>query len=719
MSNGYRDPELEEVLQDDELRRLATLLSSARVPEPPLDDAFRTGLRHQLMQQAWTMTEKRDWWWRRAFAPPGLAWAGAAAGVVLIALAAVLWVGQAPTGTFELTVSSPVDGSRSVALGQPILVSFNQPMDHASTEAAVQITPATTVAYSWQGNTLAVTPTSGNLAPNTQYQVTIGPGAKTAAQQELKQPQTITFVTQAPPTPAPTPTPRPTPTSTSLVTGEKELTSLSGGITAPVQWAPDSSAVYYVDGKGALNVVPVRGGSVTVIAPDGASSPRISPAGDRLAYIRGGKIEVLTFVSGKTDELAVTPAPTMVGWMGTTLVWTATDGVYTQSTTGSKLITTFPSGAVAPLSIAPSGAQVAYRLDQNLFLVDLQSGNSTQVGESGAAFLGWSPDGTLLLYSSSSSDVVSDLKGKTQASLPSGEPSWSRQDAVLIGTDTDLVQIRPDGSGLMRLSNGTYRSPVWAPNASSFAFFRGGALWVAAAPAMPPEPAAVDQASTVVTSFMDARLKGQADQAAAWLDPNAKQAYAADGMSLVIGGDPHFTRYYVLTQELVSTDPDTTRFVVRLVLTHGKIDVSDFEETLTLVRDATTKQFVIDQATAASHRDLGKGAEVVTVDVASDTVKITFDSDLDPGTISDGILILDSKGKQIDAVPTYANRVVTFSGLDLKAQGQYKVVVLPSVRDVAGHNVASEYDLVLLGPTAKKNSEHKSATPSPSPIPAG
>src|SRR5438477_12703321 len=83
--NSYHDPELEDILQDDELRRVAAVLSSVRSPEPPLDDAFRTSLRRQLMQQAWAMSEGRYSWWRRAFAPPGLAWAGADAGLVLIA----------------------------------------------------------------------------------------------------------------------------------------------------------------------------------------------------------------------------------------------------------------------------------------------------------------------------------------------------------------------------------------------------------------------------------------------------------------------------------------------------------------------------------------------------------------------------------------------------------------------------------------------------------
>jgi len=214
------DPELDDVLQDDELRRLATLLSAAERAEPPMDDAFRSGLRRQLMNQAWSMSEGRDSWWRRAFAPPGLAWLGAAAGVVLIASVATYWALQPTGGLTTVVVSSSMDGTTGVALQQPILVSFNQPMDHTTTEAAVQITPATTVTYSWESNTLAVQPTNGNLAPNTQYQVTIGPGARTAAGQQLAAPATITFVTQPPSTPAPTPPPVPTrPPDQSSATG--------------------------------------------------------------------------------------------------------------------------------------------------------------------------------------------------------------------------------------------------------------------------------------------------------------------------------------------------------------------------------------------------------------------------------------------------------------------------------------------------------------------
>ena len=718
--NAFHDPELDDVLQDDELRHVAALLKSASTPEPPLDEAFRTGLRRQLMNEAWSMTEGRGAWWRRAFAPPGLAWAGAAAGVLLIA-SLVVWQGLQPSGGLDtVVIHGNVDGNRSVALQQPILVSFNQPMDHASTEHAVQITPATTVTFSWASNTLAVQPASGNLAPNTQYQVTIGPEARTASGKKVAAPQTITFVTQPPAPAAPAPTPRATPSN---ALGEKQLAVLAGATALKGQWSADSSTLYVIDGTGALKVVPANGAGVTVIAADGVTSLAISPAGDRLAYIRSDKIEVLTFASGQTQELAPNPAPSLVGWAKDKLLWAAADGIDTHAADEStQQLGQLPTvGAAAWVSIAPDGSHAIYTQDGKLFVLDLGSGKSAQLGQANASFAGWAPSGHLLMYSNADDLIVADTRGTTQATLPPGDASWSSQDAILLGGNTNLYQVRPDATNLTKLASGTYHTPLWAPNGTSFGFLRGGGLWLGTAPALPPQPTALDEAATVVKSFMDARVSGASDLANTFLDDNGKKAYAGGALTLIVNGDPKLSRSYVLTQEVVGTDPDTVRFVVRLVLTRGRIDVSDQEENLTLVRDATTRQFVIDQATAGAHHELGKGAEVVSVDIQPDTVEVTFDSDLDPGTVNDGVMIVDSKGKQLDATVSYANRTVTLSGLNLKEGSQYRIVVLTTVRDVLGQNIAAQYGLDVLGPSTKKHGNNRNTTtpsPSPSAVPA-
>jgi len=715
------DPELDDILQDDELLRVANLLRAGRMTDPPLDDAFRSALRRQLMNRASGMGDSRVPWWSKLFGPSSLAWAGAAVGVVLIAAVVVFTAINNPgPDTHQIFVTSPLSSQAAVNLEQPILVRFNQAMDHPSTEAAVQITPATTVAYSWNANTLEVLPTSGNLAPNTQYQVTIGPGAKTAGGQLLSAPQTITFVTQPPAAPSPSPTPAVTPTPRGVLTGQHQLASVPG--ISNVQWSPDSSTVYFVSGKGALESVPAAGGNISVLVPDGVTSASISPAGNREAFISGGKIYVLDLKALViTSELSSRPAPLVVGWNNDGVVWMAADGVYVPSADGTIRVATFATGGtVNALSFSPDGTHLAYTQDQTLHVLDIATGKSSTLGLAGAQFLGWSPDGTGVLYSGAQAIVSSDVGGKAiSTTLPAGDPSWSSQDVILLGSDTDLFEIRPDGTGLNRLADGTYHLPVWAPNGTAFTYFRGGTLFTATAPLPAPRPSGLDAATSVVNAFMQARKSGQVDKATAFLTDNGKKAYSGSGGNLnllVTGENATFSRYYVLAQELTGIQPDSAQFVVRIVLAHQKIDVSAYEESITLVRTQGSDVFMVDKASAGTLLALGKGPQVVSVDVSNGTVKVTFDSDLIPASVPTGVIILDGKGKQIGDAPLYAGRTVIIRGLDLKAGKSYKLVVLPTVQDVGGINLAAEYDLPVFGPTeshgADKGNDH---TPSPSP----
>jgi hypothetical protein len=711
----HHDPDLDDVLQDAELLRIAGLLRSTRRAEPPLDEAFRTGLRRQLMQQAWGETgERRIPWWRRLSAPPTFAWAGAAAGVLLIASVVVFMASQQP-GVLDFT--SPIADAHAVQLQQSILVKFNQPMDHKSTEAAVQITPATYVAFSWQDNTLTVQPTSGNLAPNTQYHVIIGAGAKTQSGQQLSSAKTITFVTEpsASPPPSPKPTIRATPDS--LLVSERKLAGLPSGTIYTPQWSADSTAIYFVGDNGALESVNLGTGAMNVIVPDGGSYPAIAPAGDRFAYVRGGRIEILTLATGSTADLTAAPGLTTLSWAKDQLLWGTNDGVYKSGASGPAQLVGIPPDA-AVVSIAPDGAHAVYQQGQTLSVLDLATSKSTQFSASGGAFFGWSPDGSRMLYKGGDGTVVADDQGQTLATLIAGEPSWSSQNEILLGSDTDLYAVRPDGFGLTKLSSGTYRLPVWAPNSTAFAYVRGGALWSASATPLPPEPSILDQAASVVSSFMNARLQGQSDLAKSFLDDKGKQAYSSSGLPLFITGDATFSREYVLTQEITGSHPDTARFVVRLVLTKGTQDVSDYEETLTLQRDRASQPFLIGQATAGPTRDLGQGAEVVGVEAATGSIKVVFDSDLISSTVADGVVVLDGTGQRVGGPSTYANRTVVITGLELAPGASYKLVVLTTVQDVGGRNVPSEYDLSLVGPAPGTSSTSQGGIGNPPPQPS-
>ena len=138
-----RDYELDDLFSEPDLLQAAYLLKTIRPPEPPLDPAFRMALRRELMQRAWTATGMRQPWWRRLAGPPALAWTGAAAAAVLIAVVAAI-VYARPVGQNQtVVVGSGLDHATNVGVVQPIPVSFNQPMDHSSVESAVSIQPVT------------------------------------------------------------------------------------------------------------------------------------------------------------------------------------------------------------------------------------------------------------------------------------------------------------------------------------------------------------------------------------------------------------------------------------------------------------------------------------------------------------------------------------------------------------------------------------------------
>lgn len=702
------DPELDDILQDDELVRLAGLLKATRRADPPLDDAFRSSLRRQLMQRAWGMGEVRTPWWQRFAGQPALAWAGAALGILLIGSVVVFTANLGP-GTNVLTVTSPMADAHAVQLQAPILVSFNQPMNQAATEAAVQIMPATYVTFSWQDSkTLAVHPTGGTLAPNTQYQVTIGPGAKTLSGQPLPRPATITFVTRPAATPPPTPRPTPTATPSSLLTGEHRLAALPSSPFYATQWSADSSTVYFVGDNGALESVSSAGGTPKKLVPDGVSYPAITAKGDRLAFIRGGQIEVMTLADGSTTDVAAASQVSALSWAGDQLLWATDTGVFKAGANGPEQLAPVVQGA-AVVSIAPDGAHDITQTGTALSVVDVAA-NTGQPLAGASAFLGWSPDGSRLMYATAAGTVVADASGSSIGTLPAGDASWSSTDAVLIGSDTGVYAIHPDGAGITLLSTGAYRHPEWAPNGTAFTYVRGASLWMANSPALAPETAPLDQAASVVTQFMNARLAMQPDVATTFLDGNGKQAYSTSGLPLIVVGASKFSRDYVVMQELTGQNPATATFVVRLVLSRGQLDVAGYEETLTLIRAQAGQPFLIDQASASATRLFGRGAEVVSVDVATGSMKIVFDSDLVSDTVADGVILLDKNGKRVGGESTYANRTVVITGLDLTTGAEYKLVVLTTVQDVSGHSVHAEYDLKVVGPVA-------GSTPVPEPRP--
>jgi len=214
------DDELEDIFKRPSDVAFAQRLHEVRGPAVEADPAFREALRRSLMQEAWKQKEPRRPWYRRLLGPPGLAWAAAMAGVLLIVFVA-LTLSQNTNRTGQQVFTSPINGHTAVATSSSIVVKFQQPMNPVATQQAAKITPATEASYHWSDNnqTLTIVPKNDGLAPGVTYQVTFTSAARTESNQPLTSstasPAPITFVTQEQPQPTPRPTPVTTPASPS------------------------------------------------------------------------------------------------------------------------------------------------------------------------------------------------------------------------------------------------------------------------------------------------------------------------------------------------------------------------------------------------------------------------------------------------------------------------------------------------------------------------
>ncbi len=93
-----------------------------------------------------------------------------------------------PAGPPAALGISPAPDTRNIPPQAPIAVTFNQPMDHASAEAAFKIEPAVQGSFGWLDNltasTLVFTPSVG-YRPGTSYTVSLSSAAKSSSQQPL------------------------------------------------------------------------------------------------------------------------------------------------------------------------------------------------------------------------------------------------------------------------------------------------------------------------------------------------------------------------------------------------------------------------------------------------------------------------------------------------------------------------------------------------------
>ncbi len=687
MMSARPDPELDAIFEevgDLEGREFARWLHAAPHPaagvEP--DPRFRYELRRKLLQEASRRSSAGPWYRRLLPSPMRLAASAALVGLLLLALAGIAVFSNREGSNQQVLVQSPLANSKLVALAQPITLTFSQPMDTASVEEAVSIEPATKVTYRWQGDTQLQIVPENQLAPNVRYQVTVKPGAKTTNGVPLQKPAVIAFWTA--PTPPPTaapPTVAPTQTPAGALSG---LQRVGPAGQVPPVWSPDGGTVYVVGPGGQLTAYTLSGGS-QVIVSSGVSAVAVGPQGP--AYAANGEV-----VYG--EEKLQVAQPLAIGFQGGSLEVATTQGV--EAADGSQLASFSETAQDAQLS--PDGEWVAYLgASGNLHLVDLRSGQDSQLGPA-SALGAWSPDSSRYAYPDGSAvEVVSQGTAAQVATVPQLTGiTWTSQGQLLLATQTGLDLMEADGSGLMVVAQGSFQTPIWAPSGQQFAFGRSGAIWVATlkAPASPsPSPAAAQ--NQFVSQFFSDLENGQVSEARALLGSQAQQALS--GLGQLLSGA--MLRYYV-----VLSQPGTE--VVRVVSGQGSSETAT-DYTLNLVH--SSGGWLIGGISAHQLTDFGSGPEVLHVAVSQSQVRVSYDSDLNPTTVS-GVTV---QGIQAQASYDAATRTVILTIPGGLTPGQtYTLAVTGALQDISGRS-AEPYQLAFVGPSSGAGS------PTPSPSPTG
>ncbi|HEX6349565.1 MAG TPA: Ig-like domain-containing protein [Candidatus Dormibacteraeota bacterium] len=683
--------ELDELFPDTEDRRLAAILTSVQAPEVTADPAFRSQLRRELMQEAWGRSERRHrerrggGFWRALFTPPGFAWAGAVAGVVMIALVVVALSHGGTDNTVYVTYN--VDGIHPVAAVQPIEVKFSQPMDPTSTQAAVQITPATQVNFQWtDSTTLKITPASGSFAPNTQYTVNIAPAvAKTATGAAVPAVKPALFTVAPTPAPSASPTPSPTPSATPPpgVSGERQL---AAGVGNGLAWLPDGSALLWVGADGRLlKASPSSSAAPVAVAGPGVQRFAVSPDGSSVIFGTAAAVSTVGADGSKLTQLAAV-ATLAVGWVGDKPEYVTASSIFTPS--GEvKLDRALAAGTAVALS--PDGSRLWY----GGHVLDLASKKVSDWQQSPAAFLAWSPDSQKVLYTAADGLWIAGYDGSSPAKVSAVTPasaSWTQAELIVYAGQAGLVEVQVSNHKESAVAPGEYTQPSLAPTGQNLGFVRGGNVWSGqlltgtAATVVAP----LDKAAAAVNSFMQARVAGASDQAGAFLDAKGRADFTAPGgPQLLRSTTPKLSRSFTVLSGSTSAG---ARFVERLVLADatGK-DVDQLDETLTLVADPSGA-VLVDHAVDGSAFAYGAGPTVLSVTYDGTAYKVEFDSDLTPASVTAGLQLLDTGGKPVAVTPTVQGREVL-----LTTSKAAKLVVLPALQDKNGVGATTEYDVDL------------------------
>jgi Bacterial Ig-like domain len=713
-----RDRELQDLLgQDEALLAVASEVGDA-LHDTEIDPAFMRGLRTRLVEERGRViaetAERRGRRWRLRLPElrwprPVIAGAGALAAAAIAAALVLTQVVPRPVqpSPVRVAATSTLAGLASVAPASAVVVRFDRPMNQDAVATALRVSPATATRTAWRGNDLVVTPLHG-LVPNSPYVLTIDRSlARTAAGAPLAADLHVVFGTAAVAFPAGA---APAPTALQLHAvapaddGSEALVTSDGSLLA--------TSARQFGFAGLLHLQP--GDLVERLAPP-TGAICLSRTGRSLAYLTGSGAGT-TIVMAASDTSNRQSVRVAVD-DGSPLGWINDDQV--SFVGGGRLQAVDRAGHVSLLSSQP--------VDAAHDSVDIAPGGRYVFVRSGSA-PATPGQGTLLDLATGRSHPLPGIVGDPAFSADAGTVVWvdgsgpsprlarsgSGGGPVLTvplplaaGDQVSDLGVGPDGSRLVysvthrsgdvelrlaALDSGATlavahvaraQSPNWSPAGNQVAVLgQSGSqpeIELVDVPARAADPA--DSAEALATAFANAQVDG---------DQDAMRALAAAGVD--VSRLPAVSRASVV--EVVPGTGGTVSVALRLLLdaTAGHPAAREVAETLDLRPDQQLGRLVVRAASATPGADVSPGPHVVRIapGVTPGTVTVTFDSDLDPRSVSGAVGLRSVGGAALPVRASYdANdRSVTLSSPSGPA-GSLALTVGTSLRDVAGGHLAA------------------------------
>jgi hypothetical protein len=703
---GWFDPELEDLFRDEpELLQTAQRVRAAR-PQVDPDARFQNRLRAQLVAEASRGAGARGVrrWWR--LGPGHVAWGGAFVGAALITATVFTFVANHPTDQ-TVTAFSQLTAQHSVSPSQVITVAFNQPMDQHAVEAGVHIQPAIKVSFTWKDNDLVITP-AYHLSANTPYTVTIAQTAiRAASGASAAAPINITFGTAPTPTPGPVAPPSLNPvTLGSNGTGGSLFYAPDGSLISTVGLLPTSAAATSsstptpaspsasptTTPEGGITGAPEVPGALVQFS--GGTSRELGPSPSAAAFSPNGRYLATavpdanggsTIVTSQSDGSHLVPLFDSPGAV-TALTWSSNDRIiYTDGTNivsvdltkATTSLYTLAGGAGTITELAPGGAYayVAPATGTGGSLLQIRAGTE-QVLSGAAADVAFSADGKTVAWVDASAHparlLTEGVGQSAPAVVPMPDSSASPSDVTLDTNGDEAAFLSTNASGvaelaIVQLPSGTLlavQSPANAtqltlsPGGDQVAFVSntaGGASIEQATVPGTKSRANLHQipagANATLQRFVQAQV-GQDGQP----DLGTLVALSTANVDAASTTPQDLSRAYVISTYLEPQGGVGASIELIVDPNSGHTTARVASETLLIAQDLSGR-YLVTQAQTSPLRDESAGPHVVQVTSITTngvtTLQVSFDSDLDPGTVAASISVLSVSGNVLISTAVY------------------------------------------------------------------